>query len=84
MKIAWLSDIHLDYLSNEKFVDFVNHLIHQPVEACFLTGDISHGLYHETVFNILQRFLCFPLFLSWVTMIFITVPLKRYGKKSGF
>lgn len=62
MKIAWLSDIHLDHLSNEKFVDFVDSLVKQDVDAYFLTGDICHGLFHETVFNIFERFLHSPMF----------------------
>ena len=62
MKIAWLSDIHLDHLSNEKFVAFIDDLVQLEVEGYFISGDISHALFHETVFNVLEKFLRVPFY----------------------
>jgi predicted MPP superfamily phosphohydrolase len=62
MKFAWLSDIHLDHLSNEKFIGFVDDIIQQDVDGYFVTGDFSHGLFHETVFNVLEKFLHNPFY----------------------
>lgn len=62
MKFAWLSDIHFDHLSNEKFVAFIEDLIKLDVDGYFVSGDISHALFHETVFNVLEKFLLNPFY----------------------
>jgi predicted phosphohydrolase len=41
MRAAWLTDIHLDFLSNAACADFFAAITFQHPDAIFLTGDIS-------------------------------------------
>lgn len=62
MKLAWATDIHLDFvdsLQGEKFKNFVDSMLIESPDAVLLTGDISiadqlfeHLLVLENVFNI--------------------------------
>lgn len=44
MRVAWATDVHLDFLSDEKVDAFVDRIAALEPEALLLTGDISNAL----------------------------------------
>lgn len=43
MKILWLTDIHLNFLSSEKRQEFYKTLVDAKPETIFISGDIAEG-----------------------------------------
>lgn len=43
MNFAWLTDIHLEFLNEQKITDFFEKIAKQNLSGLFLTGDISNS-----------------------------------------
>lgn len=52
MKAAWLTDIHLNFLNNDKVDDFLKVLSKEPVDCFLMSGDIGEA---DSVIDYLKR-----------------------------
>ena len=43
MQICWLTDVHLNLLSQQQRASFYQQLLKKPIDALLLTGDIAQG-----------------------------------------
>lgn len=62
MKICWLTDIHLNFLSLEQRVDFYKTVLEQDCEAIAITGDIADAPVLVDVLQEMARHLKIPIY----------------------
>lgn len=55
MKLAWLTDTHLDFVSDEVVIKLAESIRDGPAEAVMLTGDITTGDLIHQHFRLLSR-----------------------------
>jgi predicted MPP superfamily phosphohydrolase len=61
-KLAWVTDIHLNFLRKEEIKEFCQKLIKSSPEALLITGDISETPHLEKHLNLLAENLQFPIY----------------------
>lgn len=61
-KYIWLTDIHLNFLKDEKIIEFFLNLKFKQADGIFLTGDISNGLYITKHLAWLQKITDLPIY----------------------
>ena len=48
MKCLWATDLHLNFISSDEFMVFIDKFMEKPSDAMIITGDISEGnSFHE-------------------------------------
>ena len=65
MRIAWCTDIHLNFLAPEQYGDFLDKILAAMPDALFITGDIAEApslsTYMETMDSVLRAPIYFVL-----------------------
>jgi predicted MPP superfamily phosphohydrolase len=56
VRCAWLTDIHLEFLSSPEAEDFIKSLTQENLDAIFLTGDISTARRLNSHLNLFNHF----------------------------
>ena len=62
MKVSWITDIHLNFLSIEKRKDFYRSIVETHCDAIFITGDIADAKTTEIILLELAQTLGFPIY----------------------
>src|SRR5689334_11638471 len=61
-KLAWVTDIHLNFLRKEEIRDFCSDILKSKPEALLITGDISETPHLEKHLNLLAENLQIPIY----------------------
>jgi Icc protein len=61
-RIAWLTDIHLDFLSPQKVKAFCRNIVEHNPEAVLIGGDIGDARTIKVYLRILEDELCRPIY----------------------
>ncbi len=62
MNYGWLTDIHLEFLTDEEEAAFVKDLANQKMVGLFLTGDISTARQIESHLQFFEDFYLLPVY----------------------
>jgi predicted MPP superfamily phosphohydrolase len=62
MKITWLTDIHLNFLSTEERIDFYLHVATTSGDAVVITGDIAEATSISKILNEMAAHIKKPIF----------------------
>ncbi|HEQ98241.1 MAG TPA: phosphoesterase [candidate division Zixibacteria bacterium] len=62
MRIAWLSDIHLNFVHHHRIETFSREVAESSAEAVLISGDISEAPYLKEHLNIMANIIRFPIF----------------------
>lgn len=57
MKLAWLTDIHLDHCTDQEVIDFCKHITAQSPDGIALTGDIAEGQNISDYLQLMAKYL---------------------------
>ena len=80
MRLAWLTDIHLNFLRPEEAEDFFASVRADKPDEIMLTGDIGEAAQHCRVAGAARRCACSGRFiLCWGIMIFTAARLPTCG-----
>lgn len=60
--IAWLTDIHLDFLSNNEIIIFFESILKEKVDAVMISGDIAAASTIERFLLKMEKYLQIPIF----------------------
>ena len=73
-KIFAISDIHVDYKSNEDFITNLNQETYKQ-SALVLAGDVSHDLLllEKTLKNLLEKFACVFFVPGELSLLYVFV-----------
>jgi len=61
-RLAWLTDIHLNFLQMPSCVEFLDHVSRQNVDAVLISGDIAEGRTLDTYLGLIDRRLTCPVY----------------------
>lgn len=62
MKILWLTDIHLDFLTSKEFETFINSLVQEEADSIFISGDIANANSIEFVLKTMAVRIQIPIY----------------------
>ncbi|MBI4853515.1 MAG: metallophosphoesterase [Acidobacteria bacterium] len=62
LRLAWVTDIHLNFLRKEQIKEFCNKLLKSNPEGLLITGDISEAPHLEKHLKLLARNLEIPIY----------------------
>ncbi len=62
MRIAWLSDIHLNFVPHQKIEEFSREVEKSGAEVALISGDISEAPYLRNHLNTLAEIIKFPIY----------------------
>lgn len=62
MKLAWVTDIHLNFLRKEQIKEFCNELLKSNPQGLLITGDISEAPHLEKHLNLLAESFPLPIY----------------------
>lgn len=62
LRLAWATDVHLDFLDKDNLAKFFDELAAAPAEGVLITGDIADARSIERRLGTLARHLCKPVF----------------------
>lgn len=83
-RLAWLTDIHLNFLQMPSCAEFLDHVSRQDVDAVLISGDIAEGRTLDTYLTLIDRRLPCPVYfvLGNHDFYYSSVSATRYLARS--